>query len=355
MRAHALRRRLPHADGLSRPNPCAAQTLNTVGVVSGCARPIEGRAGARRNGRASGAPWGRSRGGRRPVRCTCTRRTVVGCDQGACASDPAPGGTGEAEVAAWRAEAGRTACRNPPKPDTPIGHPVRRPPRGPTVDPHTGSANRTNEHPSVDRPEQQGARQLQHTGPWAPSTGRTTARTTRALRGGGAVAVPLVRPAMGQGAGPGYKLQFDGIEIAWSSVCLLVPPSGRPLDAIERTGTCGAVCALGRRGPRSNPPVFPDPGRASDRRPPAVAFRRDACSTWNTPGLCGGVCFTWNIPGPQLIHPADQLLTSGYAADRGRPSAIAPAPPLGPCAHVIQAGSSVSGAEWIRPSVTLRA
>jgi hypothetical protein len=183
MRAHALRRRLPHADGLSRPNPCAAQTLNTVGVVSGCARPIEGRAGARRNGRASGAPWGRSRGGRRPVRCTCTRRTVVGCDQGACASDPAPGGTGEAEVAAWRAEAGRTACRNPPKPDTPIGHPVRRPPRGPTVDPHTGSANRTNEHPSVDRPEQQGARQLQHTGPWAPSTGRTTARTTRALRG----------------------------------------------------------------------------------------------------------------------------------------------------------------------------
>jgi hypothetical protein len=59
-------------------------------------------------------------------------------------------------------------------------------------------------------------------------------------------------------------------------------------------------------------------------------------------------------PGPRLIHPADQLLTSGYAADRGRPSAVAPAPPSACALKLSGLAPHASGASWIGPSATGR-
>jgi hypothetical protein len=171
----------------------------------------------------------------------------VGCDQRGCASDPAPGGTSEAETADWRAEAGRTACRNPPslirQSATQFGDRIvaRRSTRTSALPTAPTST------PTVDRPEQQGARQLQYTGPRAPSTGRTTARTTRALRG--AVRWLSRRLDLRCTRALGPITSFSST--AWRSsvsVCLLVPPSGRPLDETERTGACGAVCPLGGRG-----------------------------------------------------------------------------------------------------------
>jgi hypothetical protein len=196
-------------------------------------------------------------------------------------------------------------------------------------------------------------------------------RGQQAVPAGGAVAVRSARPTVRQSLDGEYEIRFNGIEVErfakarrtadWLAACRAIRPGARcahrfprvtgPLMRSRgRTVRCG-LPAWPTRVDGPEPPVFTGPGQTSDRR--AASRRIPAVSLFHVelPSSCGSACFTWNTPGPRPMLPADQLVTSGYVADRGRLSAVAPASPL----TYTLARAGASGAESIGPFVTVQA